>query len=283
MPYIPVTIGDVSVDAFIDTGSYLTILSEELRNTIPSLCKQSTSQPYPLGKSVTGDSIDAVGRVTATVSIGSNRLLDEFHVARNVSKPLILRWDFLLRHKASVDIIKGVMTLGNEEVPLLKRQTGAPLCCNLILQNPVTIPPESQVQVKAKLETSPYKMLPDKYDGVIEDRYFDEPSILIPRSLVQVKEGHTIATIVNPTRTPVQVKRNHLIGKVFATHAVENAEYTVLGGVRSRDVTSHDTLKQGIHEANVDEENLTDKRELKFIIFCNHIQMFSVTNQEGQV
>ncbi|KAJ8049240.1 hypothetical protein HOLleu_01898 [Holothuria leucospilota] len=120
-------------------------------------------------------------------------------------------------------------------------------------------------------------MLPDKYDCVIEPRYFDEPSILIPRSLVQVKGGHTIATIVNPTRTPVQVKRNHLIGKVFATNAVENAEYTVLEDVRSRDVTSHDTLKQDVHEANVDEGNLTDEQRAEVHnllqsysdVFCN--------------
>ncbi|KAJ8045567.1 hypothetical protein HOLleu_08601 [Holothuria leucospilota] len=229
MPYIPITIEDVSVDAFVDTGSDLTLISEELRNTIPSLCKQSKTQPYALGKSVTGDTIDAVGRVTATISIGSNRLLDEFHVARNVSKPLILGWDFLLRHKASVDITEGTMTLGEEAVPLLRRQ------------------------------------------------YFDEPNILIPRALVQVKEGHTIATIVNPTRTTVQVKGNHLLGKVFATNTVKNAEYTVLEDALHPNTTSKNTEKQHVDEVNVDEGNLTanQKAEVRKLlqsysdVFCN--------------
>ncbi|KAJ8037827.1 hypothetical protein HOLleu_18745 [Holothuria leucospilota] len=261
LPYIRVLLENTPVDAFIDTGSDLTIMSEQLRNHIPSLIRQAYQPPYFLAKSVTGENIDSVGTVRATLSIGSQLCKNDFHVVRNVSRPLLLGWDFLLHNQATVDVREGVLVIGDDKLPLLRKRHDAPASCNLITVEHTIIPPESYVQIRAMLETSPYIISPDSYVGILEPKYFDEPAILVPRTISKIHDGHLLATIVNPTKTSVQVKKDSLLGQVYSIHGSKDPEYVILDEEYIPKEMSKDTGK--IPKVNVDLEHLTQEQRDK--------------------
>ncbi|KAJ8035952.1 hypothetical protein HOLleu_19788 [Holothuria leucospilota] len=255
--YISVTIEGVQVDATLDTGSDITLISEKLRNTIPTLNRWPGQQSHVIGKSATGHTIDGIGTITATISVGQNTFQTEFHIGRNITQPMIIGWDFIKRHIQEVDILQGTVTVEGEKISMLRKEKNAPVCCNLILEQPVTIPPQTQVHIQARLETPPYKVLPDSYIGLLEPRYFEEPDILIPRTLAKVEDGYTIATIVNPTDVPLRVGRNHLLGRVYATENTQGAEYTVLENSNDVEVEPDHEEGKSVPNVNLDKHNLT--------------------------
>ena len=77
-----------------------------------------------------------------------------------------------------------------------------------------TIPPETQIHINARVEASLFKRRPDSYVGVL-------PTFLgqrdpLPRSVTNVNEGHTVAAILNPTKTPIRVKEGCVLGRIYA-------------------------------------------------------------------
>lgn len=99
------------------------------------------------------------------------------YIGRNVSHPLILGWDFIKMYVNSINVDRGTMTILNKEIPMLRKNRDSLLCCNLITNRNERIPPETQVFVNAKPETSPFQPVPYQYRGKLESQYFQDEDI----------------------------------------------------------------------------------------------------------
>ena len=67
LSFIPIVLEDVTLDAFLDTGSDISIISEELRQKLPTLKKRPIKKSYLLARSVTGESIDSLGSIVTSI------------------------------------------------------------------------------------------------------------------------------------------------------------------------------------------------------------------------
>ena len=64
----------------------------------------------------------------------------------------ILGMDFLQKYECLVDL-KGILKINEEEIPFVKgRVPTVPSCCRVVSESTVTLPPQSEVILPAKLQ-----------------------------------------------------------------------------------------------------------------------------------
>ena len=80
-PVIRLTLSGSEQCAMVDTGSGLSLISEESCTAVPALASQPISKSFVLVSSVTGHLLDMIGCITALVHIGDVTLSYIFHVA----------------------------------------------------------------------------------------------------------------------------------------------------------------------------------------------------------
>ncbi len=88
----------------MDTGSGLSLITDDCRRSIPALSTQSISKSFVLVSSVTGQLLDILGSVTAPIHIGDVTFTHVFHVVCTATHPALIGWDFLIEHNVTVDI-----------------------------------------------------------------------------------------------------------------------------------------------------------------------------------
>ncbi len=118
-PYVFAIIENIAIQAFIDTGSEISLISETLRMSTPSLAKKPIQKSFLLAKSVTGDYLDTLGMLPITIRLGEEVFSHDVQVVRNAIQPVILGWDFLSKHHSAIDLRENHLKLWNRTVPLL--------------------------------------------------------------------------------------------------------------------------------------------------------------------
>ncbi len=89
-PCIQIALAGTELHALVDTGSGLSLITDDCRRSIPALSTQSISKSFVLASSVTGQLLDILGSVTAPI--------------RTATHTVLIEWDFLIEHNATVDI-----------------------------------------------------------------------------------------------------------------------------------------------------------------------------------
>lgn len=69
-PYVFAVIENIAVQAFLDTGSEISLISETFRMSVPSLSKKPIQKSFLLAKYVTGDYLDTLGMLSITIRLG---------------------------------------------------------------------------------------------------------------------------------------------------------------------------------------------------------------------
>lgn len=68
-PLIQIALAGTELHALVDTGSGLSIITDECRRSIPALSAQPISKSFVITSSVTGHLLDIIGSVTAPIHI----------------------------------------------------------------------------------------------------------------------------------------------------------------------------------------------------------------------
>ena len=138
--------------------------------------------------SVTGESIDIVGTVEATLHLGSTTRKHQFMVARNVTPPAILGWDFFCANDASLSTSS--FSMPGITIPLVsKHQHQAPLKCNVSLVGKAVIPPLCETHVHGILSPTQADLIRTAYDGLFDPDLPQHVEIASARCLARPQDG----------------------------------------------------------------------------------------------
>ncbi len=140
-----------------------------------------------------------MGRSTLPIHIGNRTLSHSFHVLQNLQSACILGMDFLSLHGLVIDSAHNTLSWA----PLL------PLPIDIFAKADVTIPPQSEKFIKAKLSHSP----PLSCSGV----WVFKPLNTVPNA----REGIVIPSNTgfylpssNPSNFPITIDRHAKIGTI---------------------------------------------------------------------
>ena len=116
---VPVQIGKSQCNALVDTGVTKSIISEEY---FGQLMLPDLNQSYNIDiRSASGNKLKILGLTKCTFSIGNHSYTYDFVVCKNISRPFILRIDFLRQNL--IDICwtpSGKFGLKNHEIILIE-------------------------------------------------------------------------------------------------------------------------------------------------------------------
>jgi predicted aspartyl protease len=119
--YISIHVNGHSCKAFVDTGSHLTLMSENLAKKLKLRPKPSDHQS---AQGITGHRVDILGIVQPTMTIGDCSMQGKTAVMRSCPYEVLIGRDLLSQIGAfTIDLEKEYMQFGKTRLPI-----GEPLC-----------------------------------------------------------------------------------------------------------------------------------------------------------
>ena len=221
---IETEVDDVPTKAMVDTGSAITIVGEHFRMT------HRVMKGRPITKvgsfqatSVNGDPVDLLGTLEVKVRIGREEVSHRVYVARNVSYPMLLGWDFVKATGLVVDPKSGVVKLGDSEVPFLQRWQVFPRVCSAVVKNDFEVPGRWAGAVPIRLVPgNATDVVPDGFTGVVEvrDEFDNGQGLLFARTVASVMCGGTAVQVCNVSDAPMLLKADTIVGDFHTVHNV---------------------------------------------------------------
>ena len=185
-----------------------------------------------------------VGKAVLPVTVGSLEFEHEFTIVRNLTVDALLGVDFLTRHQATVDCVKGCLTLAAEEIPFI--HTGSDSCqpsetasssFPITVLETIVISGRSLLFVTARLNGASCKAVSDA--GLIEPTLgaATPKHILIARSLATSKDRNQIVVqVINVSPGNVMLCKGTPLGEFIPMHDV-----CVVDATTTPDACTHDT------------------------------------------
>ena len=198
---------------------------------VPSLRKKPITKQFLNTQSVTGQRMDTLGTIPITLTIGSFTTSLTVQVVRGVNRQFLLGWDFFCSHKAKIDIEHAMLTLANHSCPLVSFPRDSPICCNVHVSSPVTIPSLSESHISVTLKSPTLGYTPDAYTGIFEPDYYPRDlTLAMARTLSHVHAGQTLIRIMNPNKHDVTLHPGTRIGQFYSVSNNPQSEYSIPDG-----------------------------------------------------
>ena len=187
-PYIPAIVDNSYILAFIDSGSFISLMSADFYYSIPESQRSILQKSTTLASTITREGIDIIGTTSPTIHLGNKTTRHMFNVARNITHPFVLGWDFMFKHDATLSTT--TFTMPGMSIPLVdRRQYQVPLKCNVSLIGKATLPGMSEVHVQGRLIPPQPDVIPQDYDGIFEPSIHEHLHVAGARSLSRPQDG----------------------------------------------------------------------------------------------
>lgn len=202
--------GDVSV--LIDSGSNVSLISEEFKMSIPTLRKRVLNTQYMFACAVNGQLLDTLGTVALPIELGGRSYEQNVHVVWGATQDILLGFDFMRQTCVIMDVGRGLLCIGDSNIPLLRASDFIPQCCNVSMSMNATVPPFSEVIVPVQVEP-PRSAGPaiDSYLGYSEPEVRDNMGLVVAHSDTG-EESCTVARLLNPTDQELKLHTGSHLG-----------------------------------------------------------------------
>ena len=222
----PTKVGSTICNALIDTSATKSCMSESYCKTLHLDSLHSVSNTHV--KSATGSNLSPLGIVNCPLKLGNTTFVNDFIVCQNLTRPLILGKDFLMKNHITVRYAengKCILKFQQEEMVAALDITNAP---HLETSTTVCLPGRTLavIQVKSELkceqtgqiyEVQPNEELSDKYPNIYvvliihnADTYIPDtvPMVLINFSLddVSIPKGEIMGFLQSQTIDISEIK-----------------------------------------------------------------------------
>ena len=222
----PTKVGSTICNALIDTGATKSCMSESYCKTLQLDSLHSVVNTHV--KSATGSNLSPLGIVNCPLKLGNTTFVNDFIVCQNLTRPLILGKDFLMKNHITVRYAengKCILKFQQEEMVAALDITNAP---HLETSTTVCLPGRTLavIQVKSELkceqtgqiyEVQPNEELSDKYPNIYvvpmihnADTYIPDtvPMVLINFLLddVSIPKGEIMGFLLSQTIDISEIK-----------------------------------------------------------------------------
>lgn len=263
-PLIQIALASTELHALVNTGSGLSIITDECRRSIPALSAQPISKSFVMASSVTGHLLDIIGSVTAPIHIGDITFSHVFHVVRAAVHPVLIGWDFLIEHGVTVDIPHARLQLYGTSISLLSPQSLIPVQSSVVTVAQVTVPPMSEMAVPISVKDNGIaNSCANTYVGVLEPQPPQVVTLGVARTLTSVQKGRGIARIINPTNEPVSLNTGCPLGQLFSIVGNAHDEYSLVSVVTADTETVHPRPNVHLEDAHL---NAAEQAQLKSLL-----------------
>lgn len=208
---VPIKIDQLKVQAVLDTGAEVTIISDKIFPQIqptPPVVKEVNLRPA-------GRDMIMKGKIVGPVKISlGNKVYNEHVYVAPIEDKMLLGLGFLRKIGASAHLASDVLTIGNEKIPMKFGGSASSLkrIARITVIEPILIPPKTVARVPCKLNCplSDYVVEPslDKLP----------PGVIMPRTYHTGGESASVC-LINMGDETVRVRPNKVIAS--ASEATE--------------------------------------------------------------
>ena len=206
--YVDGMVNGQLLSLLLDTGATMTILNSR---TVPA--EKILPTTWAL-RTATGEPAKVYGETVATFFIGGQHLKHRALVAE-IDEDVILGMDLMIEYGIKLDMSRGVMTLGDEDVIL---RQGKDLSARVLLLEDTALPAQSQILTHGTIEGH----LPAGQCMLLEPGRHEQEvgrGVLVARSLI--KTGHTTPIrLMNLNSFPITLKKGTPIGECTAATSI---------------------------------------------------------------
>ena len=271
--YVRGSIEGTELNILVDSGATESFISAELRMSVPALAKRPLSADIISAWRISGQMLNVLGTITVTLRLGQTTRQHVFNVIRESTQPALLGLDFLVPNRALLDYAGGRLHLWDTVIPFLSGRDLIPECCNVSIAAGMTLPPLSEMLVPVSVSPpGPVDQLPE-FVGYLSPNSKSKSECVIAHTVTSVKDGVTMARVLNPTDQEIQLREGMHLGEFFS---VDNSDIVALPQVPPGTIPA--TSSNEVTSVSLDESPATrqQKRQLMALLE-EHQEIFSTS------
>ena len=271
----PTKVGSMLCNALIDTGATKSCMSESYYKTLH--LDSIHSLVNTCVRSTTGSNLSPLGIVNCTLKLGKTSFVNDFIVCQNLTRPLILGKDFLMKNHITVHYAENgkcvlecqqeemVTTLDITYTPHLKASTSVllPGRTLAVIQVNSDLKPEQSGQI---YEVQPNEVLSEKYPNIYVVPMIHNVDTYVPNTVPMV--------LINFSIDDVSISKGEIMG-FLQSQSIDISEI--------RTETSTEPSPIGMGEDDVKEVSQSQE-EKKFITSPADIEVHrKITLQDADI
>ena len=214
--YVRGCIEGTEVNILVDSGATESFISDHLRMTVPALHKRPLGTDFIAARAVNGQMLDTLGTVRATLRLGETSQQQTFHVIRGSTQTVLLGLDFLVTNRALLDYARGKLHLWGTVLPLLSGKDLIPECCNASVAADTKLGPLCEALVPVRVSPPGLVDQLPNFVGYLSPNPKSQSDCVIAHTVTLVKDGVSIARVLNPTNQDLVIREGVHLGEVFA-------------------------------------------------------------------
>jgi hypothetical protein len=215
--FVPGKIEDASVNMFVDCGSGISLISDEIFRQITSKKLQACTTKL---QAVNGQPLKVLGKARLSVSLGGTTRKEgnfntvyKFYVAEGISHNVIIGLDFLQTYNAVIDLpAKKIIITDDYQTKTIHKLTSLPsddFEVQVIAPEDIRIPARSQVTMSAKLSED----LPDGKIGHFKPKV-DDKTPMAAHTVAVVQDDTINVRILNHQNEDVVIRCGMILGSL---------------------------------------------------------------------
>jgi len=197
-----------------------------------------------------GEPLDVLGSLDVSFCMSVVQVQQRFMVARDITHPLILGWDFFVANNVVLDVPNSKLQVHGMSVPMLNRNDLTPITSKVVIATNIQIPANSEKNILMKVSDD-RGMISSDYTGIFEPE--SESDLLFARTLSITSNGCFPVLVMNSTPNDISLYEDTPVGQFYSAIGQTGEYFEVLD-----DTPNSINLAQERNETSISHIDLSD-------------------------